>query len=209
MNNRITIAAIFLAFALSSCVSTEMLQQGKTKFYQGKAPANLVVIAYPGQLMDIKAFEGAMVKRLKSKKTKVTSAYDVFRNETNIPEDANSIRNALKEKGFDGMVEIKLVSIRKVATTSEYDYPTRREYRIMDVANYSKLIQEYDKREEKGATFEDVKVKMDVRVVDLTQEEAQVIWSARTETTEPKTAKNVANGMTKKAVKSLKKDDIL
>ena len=92
--------------------------------------------------MDIKAFEGSVVKSLKSKNLAVTSAYDVFKNETSIPEDAISIRKAIKDKGFDGMVEVKLVSIRKVATTSEYDYPTRREYRIMDVANYGKLIQE-------------------------------------------------------------------
>ena len=194
---------------LSSCATTELLQEGKTKFYQGSSLENIVVIAYPGQLMDIKVFEEAVVKSIKSKNVKATSAYDVFKNEDVIPEDAISIRQAIKDKGYDGMIEVKLVSIRKVATSTEYDYPTRREYRIMDVANYGKLIQEYDKREEKGATFEDVKVKMDFRVVDLEQEEVQVIWSARTETTEPKTAKNVAAGMTKKAVKSLKKGQIL
>ena len=101
LKKKTTVVLLSLAISLSSCVTTELLQQGKTKFYTSNDLKNIVVIAYPGQLMDIKAFEGSVVKSLKSKNLAVTSAYDVFKNETSIPEDAISIRKAIKDKGFD------------------------------------------------------------------------------------------------------------
>jgi len=206
--NRIFILSILLlAFA---CSPTVLLQEGKTKFHQGNKLNNLAVIALPGALMDVRVFEDAVTSRLNSKGVQVSAGYRVFELSDSVPADAISLRKALMEKGFNGMIEIKLVSIRNVSSSSEGDYPTRREYRIMDGGNnYGKLIQEYGKREEKGATFEDTKVKMDFRVIDLTQGEPQVIWSSRTETSNPGSAKNIAVGMSVKAIKVIKKQSIL
>lgn len=202
----ITVSALIL---LMACRPTELLQDGKTKFYQGNKLNKIAVVALPGELMDIRAFENSVAGRLNSKETEVVAGHKLFEGEENIPADFLSIRNLLISKGFNGLVEIKLVSIRKEESSSEEEYVTNREYRMMDVANYGMLVQEYGKREEKGAVFEDVKVKMDFRIVDLTQPESQVIWSARTETSNPKTAKHVAAGMTNKVVPKLKKDAVL
>ena len=192
-----------------ACRPTETLQQSKTKYYQGNKLTKIAVVALPGELMDIRVFENSVAGRLNSKTVEVKGGYEIFSGDQEVPDDFNSIRNALISKGYDGLIEIKLVSIRNVESSSENEYVTNREYRMMDVANYGKLVQEYGKREEKGAVFEDVKVKMDFRVVDLSQSEAQVIWSARTETSNPKTAKDVARGMTNKVIPIVRKEDIL
>lgn len=200
-----TILVASLAVLLLACHPTELLQDGTTSQYKNEKLKKVAVVAFPGQLMDVKVFENVVSQRLKSVDAEVIEGYKVFEGKENIPGDANSIRVALKELGYDGMLEIKLVSIRQEATNTESNYPTRREYRIMDVSHYGKLIQEYDKRVEKGATFEDTKVKMDIRLLDISQNDAKVIWSARTETSNPKTAKKVAVGMSSKTLPKLKK----
>lgn len=199
---------VYIFIFISACRPTVLLQEGKTKFYQEKKINKIAVIALPGELLDVRTFENALTSKMKPFRIEVIQGYKLFEGQTEIPGDANEVRNAIKEKGYDGMLEVKLVSIRQVETTSQ-DNLTRREYRIMDVANYGKLIQEYDKREESGATFQDTKVKMDVRLYDLTQSEPQVIWSSRTETSNPKTVKHIANGMSSKAVSSMKKQNAL
>ncbi len=203
------IALLTVTFALIGCHPTELLQEGKTKFYKDSKIDKIAVIAFPGQLMEITTFEDIVAKSISSKNVTAKQGYVIYRDAEIIPSDAQSLRKDLKDKGYTGMIEVKLVSIRNVETNTAADYPTNRFYRITDVTNYSKLVQEYSKREEKGATFEDVKVKMDFRVVDLNLEEAQVVWSARTETSNPKTAKNVAQGMSKNAVKAMRKNAIL
>jgi hypothetical protein len=207
--NYAKIINLSLLFLIASCRPTALLQEGKTKFYTSHKLSNLVVVAMPGQLMDVRAFENAVVSRLKVKGLSVTQGYKIFENEADIPADVPAIKKVLKAKGYDGMIEIKLVSIRNEESSTGSDYVTNREYRIMDVANYGKLVQEYSKREEKGATFVDTKVKMDFRLMDLSIEDGQVIWSARTETTNPKTAKDVAVGMSNKALRPLKKLQVL
>lgn len=199
---------MYLFVLFTACRPTVLLQEGKTKFYQEKKISKIAVIALPGELLDVRTFEDALTNKMKTFKVEVIPGYKVFDGQAEIPGDANDVRMSIKEKGFDGMLEIKLVSIRQVETSSQDDL-TRREYRIMDVANYGKLIQEYDKREESGATFQDTKVKMDVRLYDLSQTEPQVIWSSRTETSNPKTVKHIANGMSVKAVSSMKKQNAL
>lgn len=203
------ILRLSLIVFLIACRPTELLQEGKTKYYNGRKLTNIVVVAMPGQLMDVRAFENAVVSRLRSKGLTVSQGYKIFEGQSDIPSDVPAIKKVLKTKGYDGMIEIKLVSIRNEESSSGSDYVTNREYRMMDVANYGKLVQEYSKREDKGATFVDTKVKMDFRLIDLNLEDGQVVWSSRTETTNPKTAKDVASGMSNKAVKALKKLQIL
>ena len=206
---KIVAATLIIVAALTGCRPTSLLQEGKTKFFKNNSLTNVAVVAMPGQLLDVRAFENAVTSRLNVRGVKVIQGYKAFEGDTEIPADMPAIKTALKAKGYDGIIEIKLVSIRNVESSSESDYVTNREYRIMDVANYGKLVQEYSKREEKGATFVDTKVKMDFRVIDLGQDDGQVIWSARTETSNPKTAKQVAIGMSKKAIRALKKQSVL
>jgi len=109
------------------------------------------------------------------------------------------------------MIEIKLVSVREETINSENQYRKGGEYLINamgDELNNTRNLQEYDKREEKGAVYEDIKVKMDIRMYDLNQKETHVIWSARTESTNPKNNKKIASGCVKKIKKYLKKEAV-
>lgn len=190
--------------ALLSCRPTIILQEGNTKYFTGKELKKVAVMSMPGELLDVRAFENTMTTQLRSRDKEVLAVHRVF-NEDSIPADGNALWKELKKRGFDGIVEIRFVSSRVEESNSTDDQLTNREYRIMDVSNYGKLVQEYGKREEQGAVFKDVRVKMDVKLYDYSGEEAQVIWSARTETSNPKNARTVANGVASKTGPKVRK----
>ena len=193
---------LILSVILISCRPTNLLQQTQTKFYLGNKIDNVVVRALPGKLGQPELFEKRAVKNLRQKGVKFTAAHLIPEmHNKDLKSKAAELRQILASKGYNGLIELKLVSIREETTNSANQYPTRREYRIMDDLHYNELIQEYGKREEKGADYEDIKVKMDIRMYDLNQKETHVIWSARTETVNPKNNQNIVNGCSKKIKK--------
>ena len=198
-----------LSVTILSCRPTKILQQTQTKYYQGNTIDNVVVRALPGKLGEPELFEKRAIKNLKHKGVEFTPAYLIPEmHDSTLRTQPADLRLILMDKGYKGLIELKLVSVREETTSSKNQYPTRREYRIMDDTHYNQLIQEYGKREEKGSEYQDIKVKMDIRMYDLNQKETHVIWSARTETNNPKNNNNIANGCSGKVKKYLKSEAI-
>ena len=170
----------------------------------------MLIIAYPGVLKNRSIFERAGVAAFSSGKRDVKSLNELIGSQDSLLKiDSEKMRDYLVSNQIDAVVEVRFVSIRQEQSSSEEQYPTRREYRIMDDTHYSKYIQEYEKRDERGAIFDDMKVKMDVRLLRKVDEKYQVVWSARTECSNPKNNSSIAKGCTKKAASAMKKQEVL
>ena len=208
MKRNILLISLFIV--LFSCRPTVLLQSGSTQFKADGEISNLVVIAYTGMLKDHENFERTAVHVFSSAKRDVTSLHQLAGDQDSMyrrnPEKRHELFTANQ---VDAVVEVRFVSMRQEESSSEDQYPTRREYRIMDDTHYAQLIQEYGKREEKGAVFEDIKVKMDIRLLREVDGKFQVVWSARTESSNPKSNKAIAKACTKKAIQAMKKQDFL
>ena len=193
-----------------ACRPTELLQSGRTQeSFDGKIK-NVMVIAYPGMLKSRAEFEKAAKQGLARKGLQINSLREVLGKEDSLyRSQPEKLHQYLRESGVDGLIEVRFVSMRKEETNAESAYPTRREYRIMDDTHYNKLIQEYDKREEKGAIFENTKVKMDIKAFALIDGKYKVIWSSRTESSNPRNNQSIAKSCIKKAKKALNKEGIL
>ena len=195
--------------SLFSCRPTALLQSGSTQYKAEGQIKKVLVVAYPGVLKDRAIFERAAVNALSSSKRQVTSLNALIgEGDVVIKSDPDKLHDYLVSNQIDALVEVRFVSIRQEESNSEEQYPTRREYRIMDDVNYSKYIQEYEKREEKGAIFDDMKVKMDVKLLREVDDKLRVVWSARTESNNPKGNKQIANGCAKKAASAMKKQGV-
>ena len=169
-----------------------------------------MVIAYMGKLGDRDIFEKAGVRAFSFKGMDVGSLYETMGEvDKTYKADPEQLRDFMISNQMDGYIEIRFVSLRKEETSSESQYPTRREYRIMDDANYDKLINEYGKREEKGAIYEDIKVKMDIRLFNRAGDRYVVVWSSRTESSNPRNNQAIAEACTRVAKKAMKKQGIL
>ncbi|HAW52189.1 MAG TPA: hypothetical protein DCX54_07670 [Flavobacteriales bacterium] len=204
-----TVTSLLIIFTLLACRPTTVLQSGKSQNQAVGDIKKVLVIAYPGVLKDREIFERAAVKAFSCGKKDVVSLNEILGDEDNsFKSDPKKLTDFLLSNQVDAVIEVRFVSIRKEQSSSEEQYPTRREYRIMDDVNYTKYIQEYEKREEKGAIFDNMKVKMDVKLLMKVEDNFRVVWSARTESSNPKGNQQIAKGCSKKAASAMKKQHI-
>ncbi|MEQ8323116.1 MAG: hypothetical protein RIC15_09025 [Vicingaceae bacterium] len=204
------IAIIVLALSAMSCRPTSLLQSGLTEEVIPDNISKIAVIAYPGILKDAKTFESAARGVFNTSKVQFMTLNELTKGaDSLLKRDQKGMHSFLIDQGVDGIIEVRFVSIRKEESSSEDQYPTRREYRIMDDTHYSKLIQEYGKREEKGAIYEDTRIKMDIRLLVRKQNTFTTIWSCRTDSQNPKSHSSLSRASAKKAKKALRKEGIL
>ena len=202
--------SLVIILTFFSCRPTTLLQSGTTQYKAEGEINKVVVIANTGMLKDRANFEKTLANVFSSSKIKAVSLNKLLGNQDSVLKmNQDKMHDFLVNNEFDAVVQLKFVSMRMEESTSEEQYPTRREYRIMDDTHYSQLIQEYGKREEKGAIFEDIKIKMDIRLLRKVGEKYQVVWSARTESSNPKSNHSLAKACAKKAAHAMKKQEIL
>ena len=176
MKNVTLILLIFIS--LISCRPTVLLQSGSTQFKAEGEISKLIVVAYTGMLKEHENYERVAVNSMSLGKVEVHSLRALLGAEDSLyRRNPEKLHKYYRDNKVDAVIEIRFVSMRKEASSSEDQYTTRREFRIMDDTHYAQLIQEYEKREDKGAIFEDIKVKMDIRLIREVEGKFQVVWS--------------------------------
>ncbi len=189
---------LFSLFLLASCVSTKLTSSWQDAEYQGSVVDNVLVVGISDNLENRKLFEDALVKELQKNGVVAIASADAISAEKELDKDTIKAEAARL-----GMGAVMVTHVNSVAAESVYEPPPtgRAPY-----AYYGQLDTDLPAISQDiyrpGAYRSETLARLSTNLYD--RETEKLIWTASSETVDPKSVKDVVGPLSKLLVKDLR-----
>lgn len=196
---------ITIAFFLFSCAThTKVDSYWGNEKYQDKEYNNIAILAAMKSLPDNINFEAEVANEVKAQTNKKCMAgYRVLTPDTNLTKE--QMKSALERHDFDLVVMFKLISVN---AKKNYNPPTTtytpNYYYGPYFGYYDYWYPAYRVTSSEGYWTETDYYVIEVKMLDVKTEE--LVWTAKTETADPKNFKDLADSVTEALLKTLRKN---
>ena len=203
LSKLLALSIIFLLVSVS-CSKTNLISTWKNRDYEGGYLNSVLLIMVSTDKANRRIFEDVFVRKFKKYDVKAVASTSVFPTEKAI--DKDMIRTEAAEQGMDAVFVMYLLSVGEKAiyrpspTGPSIGSPasSMHGYDFQDIQNYA-----YDPGYHRRKKF----VKFESKLYEIATD--KLIWSATSETIEPKSTKDVINHLSKKVMKNLKEHQLI
>jgi hypothetical protein len=200
--------SLFLIF-LSSCAPTRLTDAWKDTSYTGGALKSVMVLGVSDNLRNRKMFEEVFSKQFENHGVEAVASFeaipkDVKLNKENIKSHKEIIKAAALERGVEAILVTHLVAVEEKAVYHPPTYdPFPNTYHHMG----SYYVGIYDYTHTPGYYSQHKYVSLESNLYGISTE--KLIWSASSETVDPKSVNEIIESLCQEVMKSLRKNGLI
>src|SRR5215470_2563412 len=207
---RSTFLSFFLLVILAavSGKSVKMITSWFNPNYQGQTFHKILVIGV-AQNLELRAdFEDEMAAQIARPGIEtIPGNHILLRPDPDVKLDLNYLRGQIRDNHIDAVVVSRLLNVdKKVISVPSSTYIAPYPYYY---SFYGYLGAVYPMVYEPGYTREDTTVSVETNVYATSKPDGDLVWNGVSKSFNPKSAKNVADGLVKEVPKQMEKDGLL
>ena len=195
--------ALTVLLFISSCATTKLTSTWKDKDYTGGNYKSVLIVGAAEKLTNRIMFEDALVKQFKSIGIDAFSSFSVT--SPNKAVDKDTIKAAAKKQGAEAVLVTHFIRVEKkdvYVPPMSHPVPYGSRYQF---DNYYRAVVDY--AHVPGYTTQQEYVTLESNLFETRTE--KMIWSATSETFEPKSVKEVIDALSKVVIKSLREYQLI
>jgi len=203
---RVATLGLLLLLGAGAATASKVVFRWKNAKYQGVTFKNVLVLAVNGKAEARADFEDRMVKEMSRPGMTLVQSYTLMPRPDATPINEGDLRGYVQDLKFDGIVVSRMVKFEK-KTTVVYgdDFPFFPYYGTF-YGYYGAIAPVvYDP----GYLQTEIDVQVETNWYATAKPDGELVWSGTTDTMNPRSEKDVVDGMVKALVKAFEKDQLV
>lgn len=202
------VVVLCLLVCAASAKSAKVVTSWFNPEYHGRKFQKVLVIGVAHDTAVRADFEDAMAAEIKREAMETIAGNQILlRPDPAAKPDLDYLRKQIRDNGIDAVVVTRLIRVDKKVISipsSTYVAPFPYYYSF-----YGYLGAVYPIMYDPGYEREDITVSVETNVYATSKPEGDLVWSAVSESFNPKSAKKIADGLVKEVPKQMEKDGLL